>query len=111
MFTHLSNTAKAFLFFGIAFGLTLTASLLYPLLGEVTPFIHTYTPTLSVLIMMLVVTRDGYSKTGWATSACITWVCVTGRWHSWDHWSNGRGYGLADLEWGNSSCRKGSRCP
>ena len=67
MFTHLTDTAKAFLFFGIAFGLTLTASLLYPLLGEITAFIHTYTPTLSVLIMMLVVTRDGYSKTGWAT--------------------------------------------
>ena len=67
MFTHLTNSAKAFLFFGIAFGLTLTASLLYPLLGEMTPLIHTYTPTLSVLIMMLVVTRDGYSKTGWAT--------------------------------------------
>ena len=67
MFTHLTNSTKAFLFFGIAFGLTLTASLLYPLLGATTPFIHTYTPTLSVLIMMLVVTRDGYSKTGWAT--------------------------------------------
>jgi membrane protease YdiL (CAAX protease family) len=26
-----------------------------------------YTPTLAVLIMMLVVTRDGYSKAGWAT--------------------------------------------
>jgi membrane protease YdiL (CAAX protease family) len=67
MFTHLTDTAKAFLFFGIAFRLTLTSTLLYPLLGEMTPLIHTYTPTLSVLIMMLVVTRDGYSKTGWAT--------------------------------------------
>ena len=66
MFTHLANSTKAFLFFAIAFGLTLTASLLYPLLGEMTPLIHTYTPTVSVLIMMLVVTRDGYSKTGWA---------------------------------------------
>ena len=67
MSTHLSSSSKAFLFFGIAFGLTLTASLLYPLLGDVTLLIHTYSPTLSVLIMMLVVTRDGYSKSGWAT--------------------------------------------
>jgi membrane protease YdiL (CAAX protease family) len=67
MSTHLSSSSKALLFFGIAFGLTLTASLLYPLLGDVTLLIHTYSPTLSVLIMMLVVTRDGYSKTGWAT--------------------------------------------
>ena len=59
MFTNLTDSAKALLFFGIAFGLTLTASLLYPILGGNTPFIHTITPTLSVLIMMLVVTRDG----------------------------------------------------
>ena len=67
MFTNLTDSTKAFLFFGIAFGLTLTASLLYPILGEMTPLIHTFTPILSVLIMMLVVTRDGYSKAGWAT--------------------------------------------
>src|SRR6476619_6764690 len=67
MFTHLSNSAKASLFFVIAFGLTVTISLLYPILGQITAFIHMYTPTLSVLIMMLVVTRDGYSKAGWAT--------------------------------------------
>ena len=80
MFTHIGNTAKAFLFFGIAFGLTLTASLLYPLLGGLTPFIHTYSPTLSVLIMMLVVTRDGYSKTGWSTR---TWWPRSRRCDGW----------------------------
>ncbi len=68
MFTHLTNSAKAFLFFSIAFGITLTASLLHPVLDTGTLFlIHTYSPTLSVVIMMLVVTRDGYSKSGWAT--------------------------------------------
>jgi uncharacterized protein len=67
MFTHLTNSAKAFLFFAIAFGLTIVVSLLYPLLGGITPLIHMYTPTLAVLIMMLVVTRDGYTKAGWAT--------------------------------------------
>jgi uncharacterized protein len=66
VFTNLTDSAKAFLFFAIAFGLTLTVSLLYPLLGQITPFIHMFTPTLSVLIMLLVVTRDGYTKTGWA---------------------------------------------
>ena len=67
MFTNLTNSAKAFLFYVFAFGLTVTVSLLAPLLGGIYPFIHMYTPTLSVLIMMLVVTRDGYSKAGWAT--------------------------------------------
>jgi uncharacterized protein len=67
MFTNLTNSAKAFLFFMIAFGLTVTIALLYPVIGEKARYIHMYTPTLSVLIMMLVVTRDGYSKAGWAT--------------------------------------------
>jgi uncharacterized protein len=66
LFTNLTNSAKAFLFYVIALGLTLTVSLL-PFLGRLTGFIHMYTPILSVLIMMLVVTRDGYSKAGWAT--------------------------------------------
>lgn len=67
MATHLTNSTKAFLFFIIAFGLTVTVSLLYPLLGGITAIIHMVTPVLSVLIMMLAVTREGYSKTGWAT--------------------------------------------
>ena len=67
MFTNLTNSAKAFLFFMIALGLTVTIALLYPVIGEKARYIHMYTPTLSVLIMMLVVTRDGYSKAGWAT--------------------------------------------
>jgi uncharacterized protein len=67
MFTHLTNSAKAFLFFVIAFGLTVIVSLLYPLLGQITAIVHMFTPVLSVLIMMLIVTPEGYSKTGWAT--------------------------------------------
>jgi uncharacterized protein len=67
MFTHLTNSAKAFLFYVLAFGMTVCVSLLYPLLGQAVMLLHMYTPTLSVLVMMLVVTRDGYSKAGWAT--------------------------------------------
>src|SRR4051794_15512728 len=47
--------------------MTVCVSLLAPLLGDIYPLIHMYTPTLAVLIMMLVVTRDGYSKAGWAS--------------------------------------------
>jgi len=67
VFTNLSNSAKASVFYVFAFGLTLTASLLSPFLGELTMLIHMYTPTIATLLMLLVVTRDGYSKTGWAT--------------------------------------------
>lgn len=67
MLTNLTHTAKASLFFMIAFGLTVTVFLLYPLLGELTAYMHMFTPLLAVLVMMLVVTREGYSKAGWAT--------------------------------------------
>lgn len=33
MFTHLTDTTKAFLFFVITWGLTLITALLYPVLG------------------------------------------------------------------------------
>ena len=65
MFTNLTNSTKAFLFYVLAFGLTTTVSLLSPLLGDVTMILHMYTPTLAVLLMLLVVTRDGYSKAAW----------------------------------------------
>lgn len=35
MFTHLTDSAKAFLFYALAFGLTLTVSLMYPSLGDI----------------------------------------------------------------------------
>jgi uncharacterized protein len=66
MFTQLTTSAKAFLFFAIAFGLTLTVSLLSPILGDATPIVHMFTPLLSALLLLLVVTRDGYTKAGWA---------------------------------------------
>src|SRR5215212_5646023 len=66
MFTQLTTSAKALLFFAIALGLTLTVSLLAPLLGEATPLVHMFTPLLAALLMLLVVTRDGYTKAGWA---------------------------------------------
>jgi hypothetical protein len=34
--------------------------------GELTPLIYMFTPPSVVLLMLLVVTRDGYSKAGWA---------------------------------------------
>ena len=67
MFTHLSDRAKAFLFYTIALGLTLSVSMLLPpFLGESAVLIHMFTPLIATLLMLLVVTRDGYTKTGWA---------------------------------------------
>ena len=65
MFTQLTDSAKAFVFYGIAFGLTFSACLLAPLLGDATPVVHMLTPFLAILLMLLVVTRDGYSRASW----------------------------------------------
>jgi membrane protease YdiL (CAAX protease family) len=67
MFRNLTNSTKAFVFFALAFGMTLTVSLLQPLLGEATMLLHMFTPTLSALLMLLVVTREGYTKTAWSS--------------------------------------------
>src|SRR5690242_16027678 len=67
MFTKLTDSAKAFLFYVFAFGLTVTVSLLYPILGDISGYIHMFTPTLAVLFMMLILIRDGYAKASWAT--------------------------------------------
>ena len=40
VFTHLTNSAKAFLFFALAFGLTVMVSLLYPIMGEITKMVQ-----------------------------------------------------------------------
>lgn len=67
MFMHLTNTAKGFLFFGIAFTLTVIVSLLAPILGDATMFFHMFTPAFATLIMALLVTRDGYSRNFWSS--------------------------------------------
>jgi uncharacterized protein len=65
VFRNLTNMTKALLFFGLAFGMTLIVSLLQPLLGDATMFLHMFTPTVAALLMLLVFTREGYTKAGW----------------------------------------------
>jgi membrane protease YdiL (CAAX protease family) len=67
MFTKLSDLTKACIYYGLAFGLMLTTSLLYPVLGEGVIAVAMLTPAISVLLMLLVVTPDGRSKAGWAS--------------------------------------------
>ncbi len=62
MFTHLSDTAKAFIFYGIALALGLGAALL----PGVSTSLYMFTPLVAMLLTMLVVTRDGYTRAGWA---------------------------------------------
>jgi membrane protease YdiL (CAAX protease family) len=69
MFTKLTDTSKAAVFSVLVLCLSLGAALVIRFL-ELPPglafwTLWSITPTVAALIMLLVVTRDGYSKEGW----------------------------------------------
>jgi membrane protease YdiL (CAAX protease family) len=69
MFTKLTDTTKAAIFSALLLLLGVGAALLINMLGLTTGFgmftLWMTTPALATLIMLLVVTRDGYSREGW----------------------------------------------
>jgi membrane protease YdiL (CAAX protease family) len=68
MFTKLTDTSKAAIFSVLVLCLSVGAALLIRTLdlsGFVLPAVWSSTPAVAALIMLLVVTRDGYSKEGW----------------------------------------------
>src|ERR671926_951609 len=69
MFTKLTDTSKAAIFTVLVMAMAVGAALLVNMLGLTTGFgmvaLWMSTPTVATLIMLLVVTRDGYSKEGW----------------------------------------------
>jgi membrane protease YdiL (CAAX protease family) len=68
MFTRLGDTSKATIFAVLVLLLALAAALLIRVLGISgggAVLLYMSTPTLAVLVMVLVVTRDGHSIEGW----------------------------------------------
>jgi uncharacterized protein len=68
MFTKLTDTTKAAIFSVLVLCMSVGAALLIRTLdlsGFVLPAVWSSTPTVAALIMLLVVTREGYSKEGW----------------------------------------------
>src|SRR4028118_58175 len=69
MFTKLTDTSKAAIFSVLVLCMAVGAALLIRFVGissdPVVFSIWSCTPTVATLIMLLVVTRDGYSKEGW----------------------------------------------
>jgi membrane protease YdiL (CAAX protease family) len=68
MFTRLGDTSKATIFAVLVLLLALAAALLIRVLGISgggAVLLYMSTPTLAVLVMVLVITRDGYSIEGW----------------------------------------------
>jgi len=68
MYKTLSDPVKAIVFYAIAFGLEFVAAVaLAPLLGELAVLVGMFTPTIATLVMLLLVTREGYTRAGWAS--------------------------------------------
>jgi uncharacterized protein len=69
MFTKLADTNKAAIFSVLALVMSVGAALVIRILELPPNFgmwaLWSVTPTVATLIMLLVVTRDGYSKEGW----------------------------------------------
>src|SRR5919106_5783336 len=69
MFTKLTDTNKAAIFSVLVLCMSVGAALLIRFLelpqGYVMFTIWSFTPTVAALIMLLVVTREGYSREGW----------------------------------------------
>jgi membrane protease YdiL (CAAX protease family) len=69
MFTKLTDTSKAAIYSVLVLCMSVGAALLIRFLelpqGPVMWTLWSFTPTVAALIMLLVVTREGYSKEGW----------------------------------------------
>lgn len=65
VFTHMSSLTKATLYYVFAFGLAVLVALMAGRFGESSRIISMFTPLVAVLLMMLVMTRDGYTREGW----------------------------------------------
>src|SRR5215213_3589513 len=69
MFTKLADTSKAAIFAVLVLCLSVGAALLIKMLGLPLGYglaaVWSSTPTVAALIMLLVVTREGYSRDGW----------------------------------------------
>ena len=69
MFTKLTDTSKAAIFSVVVMVLAVGAALLIRMQGDFPGpglwAVWMFTPTMAALIMLLVVTREGYSREGW----------------------------------------------
>ena len=66
MFPHLSDRAKAASYYALALGLCFAVSFAMRSAGEGAAVVAMLTPLTAVLLMQLVVTRDGRTRAGWA---------------------------------------------
>jgi membrane protease YdiL (CAAX protease family) len=65
MFTHLTDMTKALVFYAITFALALAVTFV-PAEGDTLPLLSMLAPIAAVLLVQLVITRDGYTRASWA---------------------------------------------
>jgi membrane protease YdiL (CAAX protease family) len=66
MFRNLTDSQKALIFYAITLTLAIAVAMMAGVLGDAVLFLSMLTPIIAVLIMLLVVTPDGYTRAGWA---------------------------------------------
>jgi uncharacterized protein len=91
MHTNFSDPQKAGIFTVVVLALAVAAALIIDAFGLGSNFfawasVWSITPVLATVIMLLVVTRDGYSKQGWRTLGCTGWGFGCGGSHSSAPW-------------------------
>jgi hypothetical protein len=82
MFSKLTDTSKATIFTVLVLLTALGAALLFKTLGltleSPAAGLCIFTPALAGPVMLLVVTRDGFSGEGWKTLVLTVWASVSG---------------------------------
>lgn len=69
MLRSLTNKQKAATFYGITFALAVTVAFLGPDSPDLIQMLYMLTPTIGVLLLLLVLTPDGYHRSSWALLA------------------------------------------
>jgi uncharacterized protein len=82
MFTKLSDVNKAVIFAILALALALVMIPVAATGGLITKLAYMWTPGIAVLVMLVVVTRDGYSREGWKSlglhrlGLSVWWIAI-----------------------------------
>jgi uncharacterized protein len=82
MFTKLSDVNKAVIFAILALALALVMIPVAATGGLITKLAYMCTPAIAVLVMLVVVTRDGYSREGWKSlglhrlGLSVWWIAI-----------------------------------
>ena len=84
MFANLSGPQRAAIFYSTALGLAIVVNAFSGTFGELTPLVTMFTPAVAVVIVMLLVTREGLGRSGLASLGVMTlglrgwWLAILG---------------------------------